>query len=479
VYGAGQFLSRLLSFLLLPLYTRKLTPADYGTLQLVMVIFEVVALVAGGRIATGVFRLYYREMEESKRRSLLSTAFILVNASYVVLGIVVLAFAGVFSRLALGTESYAYLVRLAAGAFMFQGALILPLVYYKLRESPWRYVAATVGLQGIQALLNILFVGFWNMGVRGVFLSSLLAFAAFGTVAGFALLRQVGHDYSRPAADELLRFGLPLVATSAAVLLMTTGGRYALGQFGTLTDVGLFALATTFGTVLINLGNSPFMQVWEAARFRVALRPDRDALYARAFVLLNVSLFLVATAIAIFVHDYLAIAASPAYGPVALLVPLTLSAYLLQCWTMVLDTGVMLADKTSAIARSNWLAALVSLVGFVTLVPAWKTLGAAITLLLAFAVRFLTVYRSAQALTPIRYEWGPVGRMTAISVMAVALGALVQPRSRVLSVLCHALIYAGFAGSLWISKVVAESDRARVRGLARSLIRRRSHVAVT
>jgi len=479
VYGAGQFLSRLLSFLLLPLYTRKLTPADYGTLQLVMLIFEVVALVAGSRIAAGVFRLYYREPEENKRHSLLSTAFILVNGSYVILGLIVLLFAGLFARLALGSDSYAHLVRLAAGAFIFQGAVIVPTVFNKLREQPWRYVATTVGVQALQAVLNILFVGFLGMGVRGVFLSGLLAFAAFGTAAAGVLLSQVGYRYSRSAARELLEFGLPLVATSGAVLLMTTGGRYALEQFSTLTDVGLFALATTFGIVLVNLGNAPFMQVWEAARFRIALRPDRDALYARAFVLLNVSLFLVATAIAIFVHDYLAIAASPGYGPVAQLVPLTLSAYLLQCWTMIVDTGIMLADKTAAIARSNWIAALVSLIGFVTLVPAWKTLGAAVTLLLAFGVRFLTVYWSAQRLTPIRYEWSPVGRMAVASTVAVVLGALVHTPSRVLSVLLHALIYAGFVAWLWISKVVAESDRARVRELARSVMRRRSQVAVT
>jgi O-antigen/teichoic acid export membrane protein len=479
VYGAGQFLSRLLSFLLLPLYTRKLTPADYGTLQLVMLIFEVVALIAGSRIAAGVFRLYYRETEDAKRHAMLSTAFILVNGSYVILGLVVLAFAPVFARLALGSDSYASLVRLAAGAFIFQGTLIVPTAFYKLREQPWRYVGTTVGVQALQAMLNILFVGFLGLAVRGVFLSSLLAFALFGTVSGGLLLRWVGHRYSRPAAYELLRFGLPLVATSGAVLLMTTGGRYALEQFGTLTDVGLFALATTFGIVLVNLGNAPFMQVWEAARFRIAQRPDRDALYARAFVLLNVSLFLVATAIAIFVHDYLAIAAAPAYGPVAQLVPLTLAAYLMQCWTMIVDTGVLLADKTSAIARSNWLAALVSLAGFVTLVPEWKTLGAAITLLLAFGVRFLTVYWSAQRLTPIRYQWAPVWRMAAGSVVAVALGALVHTPARALSLLAHALIYAGFIAWLWISNVVAESDRARARELLRALLRRRSQVAVT
>src|SRR4026209_69892 len=125
VYGAGQFLSRLLSFLLLPLYTRKLTPADYGTLPLVMLIFEVVALMAGSRIAAGVFRLYYRETEDAKRRAMLSTAFILVNGSYVILGVCVLAFAPVFARLALGSDSYASMVRLAAGAFIFQGTLIV------------------------------------------------------------------------------------------------------------------------------------------------------------------------------------------------------------------------------------------------------------------------------------------------------------------------------------------------------------------
>lgn len=177
-------------------------------------------------------------------------------------------------------------------------------------------------------------------------MSGFIAFALVGGALGATLLRQTRLAFDRASARDLVEFGLPLVGTSAAVLLMTTGGRFALKQSSSLTEVGLYPLAVTFGTVLVSLGNAPFMPVWEAERFRVAELPDRDAHYARAFVYLSLSLFIVGTAIAVLVPDYLAIAATPAYAGVRRLVPITLTAYLLQSWAMILDTGSMLANRT-------------------------------------------------------------------------------------------------------------------------------------
>lgn len=54
-YGVGIVATKVLSFLLLPLYTRFLSPADYGVIQLVQIEFEVISVVAGARMAAGLF----------------------------------------------------------------------------------------------------------------------------------------------------------------------------------------------------------------------------------------------------------------------------------------------------------------------------------------------------------------------------------------------------------------------------------------
>ena len=82
VYGAGILLSRLVAFVMLPVYTRFLTPSDYGALQLVAMTFEVVSIVAGSRIAQGIFRFYHKADGESGRRDVLSTSLVLLGSTY-------------------------------------------------------------------------------------------------------------------------------------------------------------------------------------------------------------------------------------------------------------------------------------------------------------------------------------------------------------------------------------------------------------
>ena len=522
IYGSGQLLSRLVSFLLLPLYTRILTPTDYGIMAMVGLIFDIVMLMAANRINVAVFQQYYQQDHDSNRRTLLSTAFLLVNLSYASLGLIVLLWADTLSHWVIESVQGATIVRIAACAFMFQGSLIIPMAVYKLEEKPWHYFKTALGVQLFQALLNIIFLVFLHLGVRSIFLGTLISYSVWGTIVGASFLIRVGRRFSREAARELLKFAFPLVSTSAAVLIMTTGGRYALQHFGTLADVGLFSLAVTFGIVLVHLGNTPFMQAWEVARFRLADRTDRDTLYARAFVVLNISLFVVGTAIAMFVGDYVSIAASPSYAPVIGLVPFTLVAYLLQSWTMILDTGALLKGNTSVIARSNWLAAMVSILGYVTLVPLWKTYGAATTLLLAFGTRFLMVYINSQRINPIRYRWMPIVRLTIGATVWILLsrlgdiskplcvlvfdyipqrwdwdttGLLAEKLHRILAhcfqwgvdeytngllserlhaLLFHGIVYLGFLIWLWRSNVLAEAEKNYARSEVAALYRRLS-----
>lgn len=152
---------RALGFLLLPLYTRKLTPADYGIVQLTMLVFEVVSLVAGARIASGIFRLYFRCDNERDRQRLLATAFLLVNISYMLSGLVIVVAATPLSIMVLDGEANSTTLRIAGLSFMVQGLIIIPHANFKLQQQPWRIVTTSVGLQVMQAGLNVLFLVDW------------------------------------------------------------------------------------------------------------------------------------------------------------------------------------------------------------------------------------------------------------------------------------------------------------------------------
>ena len=99
VYGAGLLLGKAVAFVMLPLYTRYLTPADYGVMQLVDMTLEIVSIFAGTRIAAGVFRYYHKAENEAGRRAVLSTAAILLMALLGTFGVTTALVAPAVSRI--------------------------------------------------------------------------------------------------------------------------------------------------------------------------------------------------------------------------------------------------------------------------------------------------------------------------------------------------------------------------------------------
>ena len=60
IYAIGALLNRGIGFIMLPVYTRFLTPADYGVVELLALTVEVVSIVTGLGLMNGLHKFYYK-----------------------------------------------------------------------------------------------------------------------------------------------------------------------------------------------------------------------------------------------------------------------------------------------------------------------------------------------------------------------------------------------------------------------------------
>lgn len=469
IYGLGVLLSRAISFLMLPVYTRFLTPADYGVMELIGMTLDFIAIIAGAQIAVGIFRYYHKAETDSERRAVVSTALLGMGLSYALVGVMTWLLADPISTLVFGSAVHGELIRIASVTLAFQSLMTVPLAYARVRDRSTLFVMANFARLVIGLGFNILFLVFLGMGVKGVLLSSLIASTAVGVWLAVGVFRDVGFHFSRAATRDLLRYGLPMIATSIATFITTFGDRYFLQAAGDTAAVGIYSLAYTFGFMLAVIGYVPFMQVWEAKRFEVAKRPDRDAVLAQGFLYLNVLMLTVAVGIALFINDLLRVMTSPAFYAAGALVPLILVAYVLQGWTALQDIGILVRERTEFVTLANWIAAAVAILGYALLVPRWLGWGAAIATVFAFLVRHVLIYVISQRLWPVRYRWVPVVRLSMLAVAAALVGLLVPRDSLLLSIALHAALFAAYLVALWHVGILSADDKRMVSTRARAI----------
>jgi len=76
IYTVGTVLGRIVSFLMLPIYTTYLEPAEYGTLELVGLTIDVISTAIGIGMTAAVMRFYFKYEDEESKKRVVSSALI-------------------------------------------------------------------------------------------------------------------------------------------------------------------------------------------------------------------------------------------------------------------------------------------------------------------------------------------------------------------------------------------------------------------
>jgi O-antigen/teichoic acid export membrane protein len=172
IYTLPSILSKALSIVLLPLYTKLLTKVDYGIIDILNISGVVLGYLVTLEISQAVAR-YSSELNDHDRTRYSSSAlcFIIIN-SFVVL-LVVILFKEHLSRILLeNSDSYKIVILFVLSFIANQIYLIL---YNQLRWELKAKQAATLSLIQLllQPIFQILFLFYFHFGVSSVFLSIL------------------------------------------------------------------------------------------------------------------------------------------------------------------------------------------------------------------------------------------------------------------------------------------------------------------
>ena len=99
IYTIGTVLTRGIGIILVPIYTRYLSPAEYGIIDLFMILGSIIALTIALEIHQAVVRFYQDTEDEIKKMQYVSSAFMFSIFIYSLYFLVSYTFADTFTVL--------------------------------------------------------------------------------------------------------------------------------------------------------------------------------------------------------------------------------------------------------------------------------------------------------------------------------------------------------------------------------------------
>ena len=258
IYALGNILRNGVSIIMLPIYTRFLTPADYGIIELLSMLIDFVSIILGMRMGEAIFRFYCNAATNSDRNSVISTSLLLSVLLNGVGMVMVLLFSEPLAQLLFGDAGLVRYVQLFSLTLLLQAFIEIPLIYIRAQQRPWLFVGFSLFKLMLQLGLNIYLVVVKGMHVEGVIYSALISGGIMACLLFAYTLVSTGIRFSYRMSAKLVRFSVPLMLASVGSFYLTFGDRYYLRLYGDLADVGIYALGYKFGFMLIILIWDPF-----------------------------------------------------------------------------------------------------------------------------------------------------------------------------------------------------------------------------
>ena len=388
IYGVGQVLLRMVSLLLLPLYTSYLTPADYGISSIlgVMVYFLTPLFQLGISSAMGI--VYFARPERSERAATIWTAFLTLAASATVLAVAGWAMSDRLALLLFGdAESQydlSYLVTLALLTAAMSITVHPLLARLQFEERAKAFVAITLSSSALSIALSVLLIVGLRRGVAGFIEAAAIAQAATLAVALVVSLRGLPFGARRSIARELVTLGLPLVPGVLAVYVMLQGNKILLQAGAGLDELGLYTLGFNIG-LLMTLLVTGFTNAWFPF-FSSFMESQDEARPIMGRVMSYYVLGAGTVSLLFFIgaQPLVRIATQPAFWDAYVSVGPSAAAQFLIGMHAILMAGMYFAKQVRFAAVIAGASAAVSVALNLLLIPMLGAAGAAIALVLGF-----------------------------------------------------------------------------------------------
>ncbi|MBU1319418.1 MAG: oligosaccharide flippase family protein [candidate division Zixibacteria bacterium] len=463
VYLAGTLASRMVGFVMIPVYTHYLTTEEYGTLELLDLTSYLIGLLLAMGVAQSVVRLYHDYDDQVRQNRVVSVAMITLWVASAFSAIWLLLFARDISQLVFKSPDYLQLFHLIFVTMILNLNIEIPMNLLLIRERSVLYNVINLVRLAINLSLNIIFIVYLGMGVKGILLGGLLTSAVTGVFLTIFTIRQIGLSFSRQTFFDMLKYGTPLIGSWLGMFIVNFGDRFILQRFASLSDVGIYSLAYKFGMLPNFLVLTPFMLIWGPKRFEIARLDDAKRTYSYVFTyFLFVQLF-IGLGVSVLIKDVVSIVADSEYHSAYMYVPMIILSYVLWGCYSYAQLGMLLEKKTKYLAYASGIGAAVNVGANLLLIPELKLWGASIATLITFGVIFCFVYNRSQKLYNIPYQLARIAKMTFCAFGLLAIASIIDISNVFLSIVTKFSLACCFPVVLYFLRFYTATELAKMR----------------
>lgn len=380
VFTLANFTSRFLSFLILPLYTYYLSTEEYGTIDLINTLIQLLFPIFSVTIVDAVLRYAISDKEHADD-------YFGIGVKIIGIGCIPLIICGIIANCFIRNNT---LIICFILIYITQSFNSLFSAFAKAidKTKQMAFIATVTSFTILS--LNVLFVAFLQKGIIGYWTSTILG-NLIGIFLYIPLCRMDEHfeilkkTINKSLTKEMLIYSLPLIPNALFWWLNSSLDRWTLTLITSMSLVGLYSCANKLPSVLSTI-NTVFNQAWNLSLFQSENVDKRKDFFENTYKIYNEIMFCCTIGIIWLCKWAATYMFSKDFYQAWIYVPtLTFGVYV-NSLNSFLGSMFTAGKQTKIIFSTTLVGSITNLMLNFPLVFLWQGMGAAIATLISYSI---------------------------------------------------------------------------------------------
>jgi len=409
IYGIGHVMARLITFLLLPLYTHTFTQVEYGALSLAYAFMGFALIIYRYGMDTALMK--YSVQKSGQNRKKYITIIIGVQAiTGIVFTLLLYLSRNITAVYVLGINRPDWMIYLSVILF-FDSMWNLPMLILRSEERAGPFIIFSLLNVILTMILNILFVVCWDSGIEGVFKANVIASSSVFFFSLPIILKRIKLSlFEKEALMKIVRFALPFLPAGIFTMIMELSDRYLLEFYLGTAEVGLYSAGKKMGMLGLTVVMG-FNMGWTPYFLKRGRQKGARIEFSKITTFFLGIMGYVTVLVSIWIPNIMrfSIGGSTLIGSefwaCEQVVSTILIGYFFFATYVIQLPGVYMKEITSWVPIFRIIGASSLILSSVIFIPTFGFLGAAYSVVFAFIFMSMSIYFKTNKIYPIAYNW--------------------------------------------------------------------------
>lgn len=410
IFSLGDVLVKASGFFLIPIYTRILTPTDYGIVGYLQVFSQILIVVLGFGFHGAQTRYYFEHHGDHETvGKFMFTINCTTIGAFLVLCLPIILI-GYFYGWTLGTENIPFhpYVSITLLAVLFSVLNNYVTSFFRMKQNFVVAIIVDIFTFILTTTTTIIMVAYFGLGAFGRVAGNALGLAViFLPCYVFLYARRFKLEFSKAALKYAIGYGFPIVIHLLMGTIHSSIDRIMLEYYLPISELGIYSLGTSVATVL-QMFITAFNQAYQPSYYKLMESggESRENHIIRTFKLW-LSLVSIVTCIGLIIGgSFLAIFSGPQFIQVQTVFPYLLLSVYAGSFYYFFSSPLFFYKKTHLLPLVTGSSAIINIGMNLLLIPEYGIYGAAIATI--FSHVWISVISFVLGNRLFRVKW-PIG----------------------------------------------------------------------